>query len=274
MKCPLTRLSYPILALALLAAGCNRAASPAKSGSASSGTAPGHVTLFAAASLSDVLKDFKQRVSTTKGTTVDLSFGASGTLAQQIEQGAKADLFFSASTEWADSLVKQDLVAKRSDVIGNSLVLVVPADSKKPIRELKDLTGTEVKKIALADTKSAPAGKYARKVLESMQLWEQVRPKVATGSDVRQSLMFVERGEADAGLVYATDAAGNDKIRIVATIEEKVTGSIRYSLVLLKRAEQNPAAVEVFKLLLDPKAAEQFRKKGFQIFAEPQKQAP
>lgn len=274
MKCPLTRLSYPILALALLAAGCNPAAGPAKSGSASFGTAPGHVTLFAAASLSDVLKDFKQRVSTTKGTTVDLSFGASGTLAQQIEQGAKADLFFSASTEWADSLVKQDLVAKRSDVIGNSLVLVVPADSKKPIRELKDLTGAEVKKIALADTKSAPAGKYARKALESMQLWEQVRQKVATGSDVRQTLMFVERGEADAGLVYATDAAGNDKIRTVATIEEKVTGPIRYSLVLLKRGERNPAAVEVFKLLLDPESAEQFRRRGFQFFAEPQKQAP
>lgn len=274
MKAVLTHLGNSILALTLLAVGCNRSPAPTESSPARTSTAPGHVTLFAAASLSDVLKDFKQRLSAKNDTTLDLSSGASGTLAQQIEQGAKADLFFSASTEWADSLARQDLVAKRSDGIGNSLVLVVPADSKKSIRELKDLTGADVKKIALADTKSAPAGKYAKKALETSQLWEQVRPKVVSGSDVRQTLMFVERGEADAGLVYATDAAGNEKIRVVATIDEKVTGPIRYSLVLLKRGEQNPAAVEVFNLLLDQESAVQFRKRGFQIFAEPQKQAP
>ena len=262
-----------LMALALIG-GCSR--EPAPSGSSTLATSekvPGHITMFAAASLADVLTDLKKDLAEKKVALLDLNLAASGTLAQQIENGAGADLFFSASVEWADALAKKDLVARRSDAFGNVLVLVVPADSQKPIHELKDLAGAEVSRVALADPKSAPAGKYARKALEALHLWEQVRPKVAAGDDVRQALLFVERGEADAALVYATDATGNKKVRVVAKIDETLAGPILYSLVLLKRGEQNPAAVETFKSILSPASSELFRRKGFQVLSEPGEQA-
>lgn len=267
-----------VFLLALLAMCCGCRPQLASSGSnatatAASGSASTHVTLFAAASLSDVLAGIKKDLAERKVAEIDMNLSASGTLAQQIEHGAGADLFFSASVEWVDALVKKDLVARRSDVLGNSLVLVVPVDSKATIHELKDLGNADVRRIAIADPKSAPAGKHARKALEALQLWEQVWPKkVAVADDVRHALLFVERGEVDAALVYATDAIGNSKIRIIAKVDEKLAGPIRYSLVLLKKGEENPAAVATFTHLLSPAAAAVFRSKGFQITAEPHQQ--
>lgn len=232
----------------------------------------GDVTIFAAASLADVLGVAKTDLDKKKRYKLSLNLASSGTLAQQIENGAEADLFFSASVEWADALAKKKLVARRYDAIGNTLVLIVPADSKLEIHQLSDLTKPEVKRVALADSKSAPAGKYARKALEAAKLWEQVQPKVAAGDDVRQVLLFVERGEADAGLVYATDAAASKKVRPVAKVDETLTGPIRYSLMLLKKAERNPAAALTFKILSSPESAKMFRENGFQVESKsPQK---
>lgn len=222
--------------------------------------------IFAAASLTDVIKGLQKEENSreTFGNT-DLNLGSSATIARQIEQGAPADLFFSASTEWADVLAKKELVANRWDDLENTLVLVIPSRSTANIHELKDLAGPAVKRIALADPKSVPAGKYARKALDAEKLWEQVQDKVVAGDDVRQALMYVERGEVDAALVYATDAASNKAVKVVATIEERLTGPIRYSLVLLKRGEQNPAAVACYEFLSGPKAVPPFEKAGFRI---------
>jgi molybdate transport system substrate-binding protein len=232
---------------------------------ATAGDASGPVTIFAASSLTEVLQELKASFVKEHGVKVDLNLASSATLARQIERGASADLFFSAATEWADSLARKDYVAERSDRLENTLVLVVPRDSSEPIRGLKDLTASTVKQVALADFKSVPAGKYAKKALETEKLWEQIQSKIVTGEDVRQALMFVERGEAAAGLVYATDVAASKKVRIVAIIDEKLTGPIVYSLVLLKKGRQNSAAEEFYNFLIGPLAAEVYERHGFRI---------
>lgn len=182
----------------------------------------GDVTVSAAASLTNALKDVAQSFEAKHpGTRILLNFGASGALLQQMSKGAPVDVFASADQETMDQAVRQGLVAAngRRDFVRNSLVLVVPFDSKPGIRNLKDLTQAGVAKVAIGNPASVPAGRYTRAALEAAKLWSAVNAKAINTQNVRQSLDYVARGEVDAGFVYATDAAVMpDKVKVAFTV--------------------------------------------------------
>jgi molybdate transport system substrate-binding protein len=238
--------------LAGLGAGCGeKAATEAVSVSAAVSTRE---------ALEQVAADFRQQT----GIPVALSFGASSALARQIEQGAVADLFLSADEDWADYLAKNDHVAERRTLLTNRLVVVLPADSSLSVKDLADLAGPGVRRLALAGPE-VPAGRYAREALRSAGLWGRLRERVLDGGDVRAALTFVARGEAEAGMVYATDAAGNARVRVALEVPAERHAPIRYPLVLLRREPIKPGARALYNYLASPEAAAVFRRVGFGV---------
>ncbi len=225
---------------------------------------PRAVTIFAAASTQDVLQQISRDFESQTGTQVTCSFAASSTLARQIEQGAAADLFLSADERWADDLAEKGLVAQRRDLLANRLVVVTPAAHPLELQQLTDLAGEEVKRLALA-LDPVPAGHYAREALQKAGVWERIKDRVHEAGDVRATLMLVARGEAEAGLVYATDAATTDKVRVALEVPEELHAPIRYPLVLVRRADSSPEARAFYDFLDSEKARKHFRKAGFQV---------
>jgi molybdate transport system substrate-binding protein len=225
-------------------------------------TAP--VTLFAAASTRDALHDVIADFQNQTGTRVELNTGASSTLARQIEEGAGADLFLSADEAWADHLVDCGLVAERRDLLSNRLVVIVPAEHSPAVNDLADLAGPAVTRLALAGP-SVPAGRYARQALTKAGLWERLKDRVRQGGDVRATLAYVVRGEADAGVVYATDARGSSAVRVAVRIKEDLHTPIRYPLVLVRREAMKPEARSLYDYLHSEAAAAVFRRYGFDL---------
>ena len=228
----------------------------------------GPVTVFAAASLTDSLKAVAEAYKTKTGVTVILSFGASSALARQIEQGAGADLFLSADTDWMDYLQKKGLIAagSRKDLLGNQLVLVAgpqarPAPKIAPHFDLA--AALRGGRLALADPNSVPAGKYAKAALTALHVWDSVASKVAAAENVRVALEYVARGEAPYGIVYATDAKITPAVRVEGVFPEDSHGAIVYPAALTKTASPGGKA---FLNFLDSKEAHAiFEKAGFSI---------
>ncbi|MFI5182725.1 MAG: molybdate ABC transporter substrate-binding protein, partial [Thermoanaerobaculia bacterium] len=165
------------------------------------------VLVFAAASLTDALKEIAASWEIAGGESVVFNFAASSLLARQIREGAPADLFLSADEIQMDGLEKASLIAPgtRRSVLSNSLVIVVPADSPLRIGSERDLAGPGVGTLALAEPTSVPVGVYSKKFFESIGIWKQVAPKVIPTENVRATLAAVESGNVDAGVVYRTD---------------------------------------------------------------------
>jgi molybdate transport system substrate-binding protein len=235
----------------------------------------GKILILAAASTTEAIDEIRaefQRLHPQ--VTIRTSYGASSTLAQQIDAGADADLFLSASSEWADSLRKKGLVDRQRDQLSNQLVVVVPLDSKLKIEKPADLAASGVRRLALADPRSVPAGVYAREALERLDLWKTMSVRVAGATDVRQALQFVETGAAEVGIVYATDAAASKQVRIALRLEPNPTKPIRYPLVLLKDGASKAAAVKFYDFLGSPAAAAIFRRHGFLLPADSEATRP
>ncbi len=230
----------------------------------------GKVTLLAAASTTSVLDEIRSVYEDEHEVEVQTSYAASSALAQQIASGAGADLFLSANQKWADFLEKEGHVARRHDLLGNRLVIVVPADADLTLDKPEDLTSLGIEKLALADPDAAPAGMYAKEALIALGLWTKLEPKVVAASDVRRAMVFVETGNAEAGIVYATDAAVSEKVKIATELPVELSTPIRYPLVLLKRGADNPAAEEFFAFLCGPRAAKVFRTYGFSVLPPPE----
>ncbi len=228
----------------------------------------GSVLIFAAASTSNAISDIERRFVKTSGAQARTSFGSSAALARQIVQGADADVFLSADVHWADYLAEKGLVAGRQELLGNRLVVIVPDDSKLHVKKLEDLQAAKVEHLALGDPQSVPAGEYAKRALVKLGLWEQIKARVAAAEDVRHALAFVETGAAEAGIVYATDAAISKRVKVVAEIPESLTGRIRYPLLLLTHGRDNPAAQAFCRKLRSPAALKIFRRYGFTTLAE------
>ena len=224
---------------------------------------PPTVRVFAAASAREALEEIARHYQAETGTRVECSPAASSALARQIEQGADADLFLSADERWADYLAERGLVGPRRDLLANRLVVVVPQGSGLKLTSLADLAGDGVKHLALA-LGPVPAGRYAREALKKAGVWDQAQGRVREGSDVRATLIFVARGEADAGIVYATDAAADPRVRVALEVPEGLHEPVRYPLVLL-RAAGKPAARAFYDYLGGEKAAAVFHKAGFQV---------
>jgi len=173
-----------------------------------------------AISLKDALTDLAGSFQKSTGDKVELTFGSSGQIQAQIRNGGDIDVFIAASRSQVRDLIKTDSVLPETQrvIAGNTLVLVVPADVKTSLDGFESLAGDSMKKLAIGEPKTVPAGAYAVEVLEKLGIYEKVHPRIVFGANVRQVLSYVERGEVSAGIVYGTDAKeAGEKVRIVAT---------------------------------------------------------
>jgi molybdate transport system substrate-binding protein len=178
------------------------------------------VTVSAAASLTDAFREIARSYEGQHpGAKVLLNFGASGALMQQIAKGAPVDVFASADQETMDQAQKQGLIAERQDFTRNALVLILPADSRLAVGALGDLSQAGVKRITMGNPAVAPIGRYARRALETANLWTSIEPKLIYAQNVRQALDYVVRAEVEAGFVFATDAAVmKDKVKVAFNV--------------------------------------------------------
>ncbi len=232
----------------------------------------GTTVVFAAASLTNVLQELGDAYTKSGGAKVEFSFAASSMLARQIENGAKADVFFSADEEWMDYLDKRGLVQKltRRDLLGNRLALVAPADSKLQLHiepKFPLLAALNGGRLATGDPDSVPAGRYARAALAKLGVWDQVANQLAHADSVRTALAFVARGEAPLGIVYETDARIDKGVRIVDFFPDDSHPPIVYPIALTTGA--SAAAPGFVNFLGGPAAAAVFAKYGFRVLASP-----
>jgi molybdate transport system substrate-binding protein len=225
------------------------------------------VVVFAAASLKNALGEASAAYERDAEIKVLISYAASPTLAKQIENGAPADLFISADLDWMDYLQKRNLIKAETRVtlLGNRLVLIAPADSTAKIEiqpgfALAGLLGNE--RLAMADPGGVPAGKYGKAALEKLGVWSSLAAKVAPAEDVRAALLLVERHETPLGIVYATDAAADKGVRIVATFPEDSHPPILYPAAEVA-VGTNPAAAAFLAFLKSERGRPFFERQGF-----------
>ncbi len=226
------------------------------------------VVVFAAASLKNALDDVAAAYTAETGRTVKISYGASSTLAKQIEQAAPADIFFSADLAWMTYLDERDLVQKDTELtlLGNAIVLVAPAGSTASVTDwatadLPALLGADGR-LAMANVDSVPAGKYGKAALEKLGLWAGVADRIVQADNVRAALAFVAQGEAPLGIVYKTDANASDKVVVAGTFPDGSHPPIVYP-VALTAAAKNPDAKAFYDFLVSEKAKPFYEKQGF-----------
>lgn len=225
--------------------------------------------VFAAASLTDALTDVGAAYEKSGKPKPAFSFAASSALARQIENGAPAAIFISADEQWMDYLADRKLIAlsSRLQLLGNSVVLITPvADPMTlviaPNFPLAQALGPG--KLAMGDPDSVPVGKYGKAALENLGVWAAVEPNVVRADNVRAALAFVERSEAKAGIVYATDAAAAKNVKIVGTFPATSHPAVTYPMALLAEA-QSTDAKEFYAYLMSASAKEIYRRYGFTV---------
>ncbi len=237
-------------------------------GSPSPQAAKADLTVSAAISLKDALDEAKQiYAAENPNVAIAANYGASGTLQLQIEQGAPVDVFLSAAPKQMDALDTKGLLlaGTRKNLLRNEVVLIVPKDYSAGISSFQDLTRADVKQIALGEPVTVPAGQYAKEVLTSLGIYDAVNSKAILAKDVRQVLTYVETGNVDAGIVYATDAMSSAKVKVVATAPAKSHSPVIYPAAVIK-ASKNPAAARAFlDFLAGPRGRAVFQKYGFTL---------
>jgi len=223
------------------------------------------LTVFAAASLSDALKEIAQSYEPASGDKLRFNFSASSALARQIKEGAPADVFFSADQAKLDGLAKDGLIVAdtRRSLLSNTLVIVVPADGGASVAASADLALPAVRRIALAETQTVPAGIYAKAYLQKVELWSRISPKVVATENVRATLAAVESGNADAGIVYRTDALGSRKVRVAYEITLAEGPAISYPIAVVKECKHTEAARRLVAYLGAAEARAIFARYGF-----------
>lgn len=227
------------------------------------------VRVFAAASLATAMTDVARAFETASGHRMRMVLAGSSTLARQIEAGAQADIFISADNDWMDHLAARDLIDRttRRALLGNRLVLVVAAE--QPVKLAVTGNGDWLKqlgngRIAMGDPAHVPVGKYTRAALQNLGHWGHVKRRLAPALDTRAALALVERGEAVAGFVYATDAAASTRARIAGVVPSGSYPPIAYPVARLK-AVSGAAAVAAYRFICGAAAAAIFKQHGFEI---------
>jgi molybdate transport system substrate-binding protein len=225
------------------------------------------ILVSAAASLTDALKEIARAYQSKSQNKVTFAFASSSTLARQIEAGAPADVFFSADLQTMDTLEKNGRLepGTRKQLLSNQLVIVVPADLPTVVNSPQDLLDSRVGKIALAEPSSVPAGVYSKTYLESLGLWDKIKPKVIPVLDVRATLASVESGNVEAGFVYKTDAASSKKIKTVFEVPIGKGPKIIYPVAILKESRSKAAAKEFLNVMVRPTGLDVFRGYGFVV---------
>jgi molybdate transport system substrate-binding protein len=237
-----------LLLMTIALIGCGRADEPRP------------LVIFAAASTTDVIR----RLIDQYPEPVDCSFASSSTLARQIEAGAPADIYLSANMRWMDELAGRGLIdpATRRDAAANRLVVIAPLDGDVALDAR--FTG----RLSLGDPEHVPAGIYAKQALERMSLWSSLEQRVVGAVDARAALRYVETGEAQLGIVYASDAKASSRVKIVRTIDASMHEPIRYPIAAVRGGDER--ALKLIEYLVGKEAASVWRAAGFEpIFNEP-----
>lgn len=229
------------------------------------------VTVYAAASMKEGLDALARQFEKQAGGKVAVSYGASPTLARQIENGAPADLFISADRDWMDYLDQRKLIraGSRANLLSNRLVLIAPVDSQAmlviaPQFPLAEALGSN--RLAMADPDSVPAGKYGKAALEALGVWNTVVSRLARAENVRAALALVARGEAPFGIVYNTDAMAERKVRVIGEFPANLHPPIVYPVALLAD-RRSPSAERLLRFLRSTEARAVWRKFGFVVEA-------
>ena len=231
------------------------------------------IIVYAAASLKNALDDANAAFTKATGVKVTASYEASSALAKQIEVGAPADIFISADLRWMDYVAGKNLIKPdtRFNLLGNKLVLIAPKDAKldrveiAPGFDLAKLAGDG--RIAVADVKAVPAGLYAKAALEKLGAWAAAEPKLAQAENVRATLAFVARGETPLGIVYATDAKIEPKVKIIGVFPDNSYPTVTYPVAAT--ATSQPAALRYLQFLHSGAAKDIFEKYSFSYLAQP-----
>lgn len=219
-----------------------------------------NLVMLAAASTTEAMTEIGTLFTKQSGHTLQFSFGSAGALARQIQNGAPADVFLSANEQWMDTLAKDGKIisATRIDLLANRLVLIAPKGREVTLNE--KFAG----RLAVGDLESVPAGMYAKQMLEKYGWLETLKPRLVSCDSVRNVLFFVERGEADAGIVYATDTKISDRVTVVTVFPENCHEPIRYPAAVCLASAHPEAAREFLAFLQSPAASEIFERYGFE----------
>ncbi|MEH2328807.1 molybdate ABC transporter substrate-binding protein [Nostoc sp.] len=231
------------------------------------------ILVSAAASLKEALEEIKPLYQQSQSNiNISYNFGASGALQQQIEQGAPADIFISAGKKQMDALEEKGLLlpGSRTNLANNRLVLIVAQDVVG-INSFYNLTDSKIKKIAIGEPRSVPAGQYGEQVLKKLKLYDRLKSKFVFANNVRQVLAAVESGNAEAGLVYATDAKISNKVKVVVAADDKFHSPIVYPVAIIKSSKNPSAAKEFVQYLSGSEVKTVLRKYGFIVREENQK---
>jgi molybdate transport system substrate-binding protein len=243
----------PWICALLLLAGCGK------------GEHRAEARVYAAASLAEVLRSVEKEFAPIRGSHLVASTGASSTLARQIVEGAPPGVFLSAGPEWADRVEEAGLAepGSRVDLLANVLVVVVPKGAKDRPSRLEDLADPRYARVALGDPAAVPAGAYAKAALEKAGVFASMGPRIVAAQDVRAALVYVERGEAQAGIVYATDASGSKGVEVAFRVSAELHPRIVYPMLLVKGS--NRRARELHGFLRSAKARAIFETAGFGV---------
>ncbi len=261
-----------VFVLAVSIAGCGTKApaqSPSPSASPSSSVPPAEpveLTILAAASLTESLNTvIANYASVAPNVKIIASYASSGALQEQIENGAPADIFFSAASKQMDALNDKGLMLQDSIVklLKNEIVLVVPGDGAISLSKFEDAAADAVTKIALGDVASVPVGQYAQDTFTALNIWDKVSAKAVFGSDVKQVLSWVSAGEVDCSVVYSTDAASEDTVKVVASAPADTHKAIVYPVGIVKASTKQSAAGDFISYLGSDEGLAVFINDGF-----------
>ena len=223
------------------------------------------LTVSAAVSLKDAMEVIQKDYNELHPeVTIDFNFGGSGSLQQQISQGAPVDLFFSAAEDKFDLLVEEGLISEEdgTPLLNNELVLIVPKGDST-VKSFEDLAKDDVKQFSIGTPETVPAGKYAQESFEQMGIWDDVENKIVYAKDVRQVLSYVETKNVEAGVVYKTDAISSDQVEMIASADPETHTPIVYPVGVIKDSKQYDAAKEFYTYLQSDEALKVFVEYGF-----------
>jgi molybdate transport system substrate-binding protein len=256
-----------LAAVSLVVAGCGQT-SPAIPPITTTGAKAVNLNILAATSLTPALKEINGLyVRWNPNVTITPNFASSGTLQTQIENGAPADVFIAAAATQMDKLQLKDrlVVDTRRDLLNNRLVLIIPGDSTLDLTSFNDVALDKVQRLAIGDPKSVPAGTYAQQAFDLLGIAAQVQSKVVLGADARQVLTYVESGNVEAGIVYATDAMTSNKVKVVASAPAGINANVVYPAAVIKGSRNQEAAGDYLNFLFGSQARTVFERYGFTL---------
>ena len=225
------------------------------------------LVIFGAMSLTDALTEVSQRFGEAQNVKVYCNFAGSSTLQRQIEKGAPADVFISASPKQIDALQQMGLLydGSRREILNNRLVLVAPVNSSLSMADVGILAQNSIRRIAIGEPNSVPAGIYGREALAQLGVWDVVQPKLIPTADVRSTLAYVEFGEVDVGVVYRTDAEISKKVEIIYEFPDSSHTPIVYPAAVLRNAGHKVLAQAFLEYLQTAEVTAIFAKYGFSV---------